>query len=750
LVGTCTIQATQAGNTNYSPAPPVNQSFTVTPESQTITFGALSNQVYGSAPFNVSATASSGLAVSFSSQTSPVCTVSLNTVTLVAGGTCTIQATQAGNTDYSPAPPVSRSFTVTQQTLLPRLSINGGSTSAETPPWTPVSLTFNLYDQANGADDIQWGQFYLVDSTGNAYCVGDWGRPNGLDLYDGNTGVTWGFGISQSDSFCTVSLTSIANSSTDPTEVTVVLSFSFNPGPGGTYTIEDQINYNSGYVGPWEADGTLIVEPATEPVTSPPVYQAPAQSAPQVAPPAPVSNSVSMCGDISGNWTDASNSAWTYSIDTSGGQLTSDSSAAYTDACGTITWQLSGSLQQNGSWQITFSNGSTNACGEYGEPGTANVVPACNAATVTGTFMGTQTQMVKALATSSNSGTTSWTGTSPGLSLTLDLMAGKITTQLTGHKTSDVTVAVANSQGQQVLSIPHSSAQGGGGNCSGNPSAQGCFSDGFRTLLQAGMQYGSVAATWDTTTLSVPVTFYMLGLTHVTQYNTPYHSSCSSNPQDAIFISIISQNQCYYFSGQLGSAFMTSVTTNGTGVWPTSVANVVLKAYAAGAMNICPPYQDPFSDEYFPTAQTFFEVDTGGHQITTITGSGSQVNTLTGGRSNYTLSDATGQGTFLNNFNPPPGSLATDPSATSINKGTTYLYGDAILLVDQTDTKDPLGLRSVQDLCPACTGQAVETGVNTPAHMDLYNGQSQSCNAHSVGDYVGSNGVGQWYAIRLR
>jgi hypothetical protein len=28
-VGTCTIQATQAGNTNWNPAPPVNQSFQV-------------------------------------------------------------------------------------------------------------------------------------------------------------------------------------------------------------------------------------------------------------------------------------------------------------------------------------------------------------------------------------------------------------------------------------------------------------------------------------------------------------------------------------------------------------------------------------------------------------------------------------------------------------------------------------------------------------------------------------------------
>jgi uncharacterized repeat protein (TIGR03803 family) len=113
LGGTCTIQATQAGNADYTTAAPVNQSFQVTPLSQTITFGPLPNQPYGTAPFTVSATASSGLAVSFNSQTTPVCRVSGTTVTLVEGGTCTIQATQTGNADYTVAAPVSQSFQVT-------------------------------------------------------------------------------------------------------------------------------------------------------------------------------------------------------------------------------------------------------------------------------------------------------------------------------------------------------------------------------------------------------------------------------------------------------------------------------------------------------------------------------------------------------------------------------------------------------------------------------------------------------------
>jgi hypothetical protein len=143
---------------------------------------------------------------------------------------------------------------------LPALSINGGSNSAEVASSTNVSLAFSLYDQANGANDIAWGQFYLADSAGNPYCYGDWGRPNGLDLYDGNTGTTYGFGINQSDSSCTVSLASITNSPSDPTEVTVVLNLNFYPSTVDLYKVLTQINYGSGSAGPWQALGTLKID----------------------------------------------------------------------------------------------------------------------------------------------------------------------------------------------------------------------------------------------------------------------------------------------------------------------------------------------------------------------------------------------------------------------------------------------------------------------------------------------------------
>ncbi len=62
---------------------------------QAITFGALAAKYLGDADFAVSATASSGLAVAFASDTAATCTVSGSTVHLVAAGTCTLRATQA-------------------------------------------------------------------------------------------------------------------------------------------------------------------------------------------------------------------------------------------------------------------------------------------------------------------------------------------------------------------------------------------------------------------------------------------------------------------------------------------------------------------------------------------------------------------------------------------------------------------------------------------------------------------------------
>ena len=113
-VGTCSMTATQPGNSNYAAAAPVSQTFLVLIANQTISFSTLSNAPFGSGPITLTATASSNLPVSYASTTTPVCTVSGNTLTLVSTGTCAITASQTGSATYGPAPPITQSFTITQ------------------------------------------------------------------------------------------------------------------------------------------------------------------------------------------------------------------------------------------------------------------------------------------------------------------------------------------------------------------------------------------------------------------------------------------------------------------------------------------------------------------------------------------------------------------------------------------------------------------------------------------------------------
>jgi alpha-tubulin suppressor-like RCC1 family protein len=139
--GICTITAKQDGNGAYAPAPQVTRSFTVTSpltsQTQTINFGSLLNQFVTNPPFTVSANASSGLLVIFSSITPTVCNVSGNTVTLVGSGTCTIVANQSGDSSFFTATPVSQSFLVSLAAQTITLSAIDSQTFGN-PPFTPT------------------------------------------------------------------------------------------------------------------------------------------------------------------------------------------------------------------------------------------------------------------------------------------------------------------------------------------------------------------------------------------------------------------------------------------------------------------------------------------------------------------------------------------------------------------------------------------------------------------------------------
>jgi hypothetical protein len=94
----------------------VSNNYSVGPISQTITFGAQAGRTFVSGgTFAVSplATTSSGLAVTYSSLTTGVCTVFGGIVTMISAGTCTVAADQAGNgTTYAAASQVTQDIVI--------------------------------------------------------------------------------------------------------------------------------------------------------------------------------------------------------------------------------------------------------------------------------------------------------------------------------------------------------------------------------------------------------------------------------------------------------------------------------------------------------------------------------------------------------------------------------------------------------------------------------------------------------------
>src|SRR6185312_7294128 len=110
--GNCSITASQPGDGNYLAAPSVIQSFTVTKTQQSISLNPLSNVTLPASAIALTATATSGLEVIFTSTTSTTCTVSGSTVTPKAVGFCTIKASQAGNDVYAAAVDVSQTFVI--------------------------------------------------------------------------------------------------------------------------------------------------------------------------------------------------------------------------------------------------------------------------------------------------------------------------------------------------------------------------------------------------------------------------------------------------------------------------------------------------------------------------------------------------------------------------------------------------------------------------------------------------------------
>jgi sugar lactone lactonase YvrE len=145
--------------TNTSSAQFSNIEVTYTPGTdgtpQTIDFPAPADRVYGDAPFALTATADSGLPVSYTVANGPA-TVSGSTLTLTGVGDVTVRASQEGDVSYLPALPMERTFTVAKApatiTFGGLSHVYDGQAKAATATTSPPNLNVEIrYDGEPGA-----------------------------------------------------------------------------------------------------------------------------------------------------------------------------------------------------------------------------------------------------------------------------------------------------------------------------------------------------------------------------------------------------------------------------------------------------------------------------------------------------------------------------------------------------------------------------------------------------------------------
>ena len=153
--GICVIDANQAGNASFAPAPQAQQSLPVGLANQTITFTSTppANASVGGPTYTVVATGGgSGIPVVFSIDPAATAVCDLSgpaTVSFAAAGTCVIDANQAGNANYTPAQQAQQSFPVSlaSQTIsftAPASGVVNGSTVLSPTASSGLSVTLTV------------------------------------------------------------------------------------------------------------------------------------------------------------------------------------------------------------------------------------------------------------------------------------------------------------------------------------------------------------------------------------------------------------------------------------------------------------------------------------------------------------------------------------------------------------------------------------------------------------------------------
>jgi len=268
-VGTCVIDANQAGNANYSAAPQVQQSFAVAKGDQTISFTSTAppGAKVGGPTYTVTATSSSGLAVTFTidAAASSVCTISGSTVSFIAAGTCVIDANQAGNANYNAAPQAQQSFavakgdqTITFTSTAPSGAKFGGPTYTVTATSSAgLTVTFTIDAAASSVCSISGS---TVSFIGAGTCIIDANQAGNAN-YNAAPQAQQSFAVAKADQ--TISFTSTAPTNATPGVGSYTVTATATSGLAVTFTIDaaaSSVCSVSGSTVSFTADGTCIID----------------------------------------------------------------------------------------------------------------------------------------------------------------------------------------------------------------------------------------------------------------------------------------------------------------------------------------------------------------------------------------------------------------------------------------------------------------------------------------------------------
>ena len=244
--GSCTINASQLGDTNFNPALGVAQAFTITKADQIIAFNPSATIPFTTTPVLVTATVNSGLSLTYAAGGNCTNSGGTNAITLTSIGTCTITVTQPGDANFNPALDNVQSFSIVKTTdvinFAPLPDVPFG-----TPPFpvtaTAISgLTVNYFVSGNCTISGN-----IVSLTGLGSCAVTAIEPFGDSNYNPASPVSQSFNIVQASQIITFpvipaktlldpSFTVTATSSSG-----LIVNFSY-ASPGGSCIVVDQGN----------------------------------------------------------------------------------------------------------------------------------------------------------------------------------------------------------------------------------------------------------------------------------------------------------------------------------------------------------------------------------------------------------------------------------------------------------------------------------------------------------------------------